>query len=96
MNKRHQHTELNIIIDRLVVEGMNLTVRQKQLLQQTIAVKLRDHFMNSDAGVNIPDLSMASTISAGTIHLTENETATASLGTEIAGSVFNGINNPAG
>ena len=92
MSKLHQHTELNIVIDRLIIEGMNLTVRDRQLLQQTIALKLRDHFMNSDGEINIPDLSYSSTIAAGTIRLTEQETGPASIGTQIAGSVYNGLN----
>ncbi|MET0461930.1 MAG: hypothetical protein ABW007_02205 [Chitinophagaceae bacterium] len=92
MNKRDQHTEINIIIDRLVIEGMDLTIRDRQLLQQTIAAKLREHFINNNGDTPVPDLSYTSTISAGTIHLTEREAGAASIGADIAGSVYKGLN----
>jgi hypothetical protein len=82
---------LNIAIDNLIIEGMDMTRHERRLLQEAVEATLRDLLAQPGAVGTISSLSSAGRIQGEAIHQRSQETGPASLGSQIATSVYHGL-----
>jgi hypothetical protein len=88
----NDHTVLNIQIDRLVLDGMALTVHQQHQLRESLATSLKAHFAAEGIPGNLASLSSAAALPVAAIRLPAPGIEPAGLGRQIAASIYQGFN----
>ncbi len=89
MNNEHNNTELNIEIERLVLEGISLTFYQQQQLKEAVEIELGKIFLTN----GIPKIiePIPERITGNEIQLEARHPKPDSLGKQIATSIYNGL-----
>ncbi len=80
---------INLHIERLVLEGVNITADQHHMLQSTVTAELTRMLVEADLFSSFPQGAAVSHLSTGDIQLTGNNPA--QLGQSIAQSVYGGL-----
>lgn len=80
---------INLYIERLVLEGVNIAPSQRRLLQDSIAAELTQLLHNGGLEPNLVAGAVLARLSTKAIHLTDNNPIQA--GRQIAQSLYGGI-----
>ena len=82
--------KINLHIERLVIDGINLEVAERSLVQTSLQDELARLFAAGGVSESLAGGSAVSRISAAAIRLTES-TSPSILGEQIAQSIYGGI-----
>jgi hypothetical protein len=85
-------TILNLEIDRLVIEGMELTPLQRRQLKTSLETSLDNLFTKQGIPKGIESLSSIARMPATPVQLTKPEVQPVQLGEQIANSIYQGLN----
>ncbi len=80
---------INLHIERLVLDGVNITAKQRDLLQTSVTTELTRMFAEGGLSSSLAQGTSLSRISTDDIQLTDNKPA--QLGQNIAQSVYGGL-----
>jgi hypothetical protein len=80
---------INLHIERLVLDGINITPAQGRLLQASLASQLSQLLMDGGLSASLSQGAVLPKLPASDIQLTDNNPA--QLGQQIAQSVYRGI-----
>ncbi len=80
---------INLHIERLVLDGVNIAPGERQLLHTRVTTELAQMLNSGGLAADLSGGQALSRLSAGTIQLTENQPK--QLGQQIAQSVYGGI-----
>ena len=81
--------KINLHIERLVLDGINISPGQRDLLQASVTIELAQLLNNGDLAGNIVEGVLLPRLSADSIKLTGNNPT--QLGQQIAQSIYGGI-----
>jgi hypothetical protein len=85
----NDNKELNILIDRIVLEGFSFTSYQQHQLKQIVETELSSMFLNNGIPQGIGKQPVR--IKTDAIQLSEQKPAPVQLGKQIAASIYNGL-----
>lgn len=80
---------INLHIERLVLDGVNIAPGERHLLQANVTTGLTQMLYNGGLAGNLVEAAAISRLSTSDIQLTENKSN--KLGQQIAKSVYGGI-----
>lgn len=87
----HTGNVVNIGIDNLIIDGMDLTRKERQLLQTEVEARLSDLFAQQGIPERISSGASAARVTGEAIHLTGPSVEPISLGKQIATSIYSGL-----
>lgn len=87
---RDGEVNINLHIERLVLDGVNITLIQRRLLQASVTTELTRMLAESGLPTGFTQEAISVRMSTDGIQLTGNNTPT-QLGQQIAQSVYGGI-----
>jgi hypothetical protein len=89
MNNDINNTELNIRIDRVVLDGISLTSYEQQRLKESVERELTGMFLTNGIPPGIEKAPVR--IKGDAIQLQEQKPAPDRLGKQVAESIYNGL-----
>lgn len=85
---------INLYIERLVLDGLDLTPEQRPILQAAVETELRRLLANGGVRESLQTGGAFSRVNATDLHV-KHEGNPARLGEQIAGAVYDGIGHEA-
>jgi hypothetical protein len=85
------NTEMNVHIDRLIIDGLELTPGQQRQLKTSLETSLSKLFTEQGISPAIASMNSLSRMPADAIKLTSPEIQPAHLGEQIANAVYQGL-----